>query len=37
MNKSILENLDISDSINQKLKNRNIDKAKSLKTSARDA
>ena len=31
MNKSILENLDISDSINQKLKNRNIDSAKSLK------
>ena len=31
MNKSILENLSISDSINQKLKNRNIDSATSLK------
>lgn len=31
MNKSILENLSIGDSINQKLKNRNIDSATSLK------
>ena len=31
MNKSILENLNIGDSINQKLKNRNIDSATSLK------
>jgi len=31
MNKSILENLSISDSINQKLKNRNIDSTTSLK------
>ena len=31
MNKSILENLSIADSINQKLKNRNIDSATSLK------
>ena len=31
MNKSILENLSIGDSINQKLKNRNIDSAASLK------
>jgi len=31
MNKSILENLAIGDSINQKLKNRNIDSATSLK------
>jgi hypothetical protein len=31
MNKSIHENLSIGDSINQKLKNRNIDSATSLK------
>ena len=31
MNKSILENLSIGDFINQKLKNRNIDSATSLK------
>ena len=31
MNKSILENVSIGDSINQKLKNRNIDSATSLK------
>jgi hypothetical protein len=31
MNKSILENLDLAQSINQKLKNRNIDKTSSIK------
>jgi ABC-type phosphate transport system ATPase subunit len=31
MNKSILENIDIANSINQKLKNRSIDKSASLK------